>query len=104
MDPTDRSISGIMAVPVGYGEETANGWYCRSKSARDSLSPDELDILCGLMPIPMHLDVPTKGFTAESWCEAPALLMVRFSRNQFLLSVLEHWTDGDDPPGSNPAT
>ena len=104
MDRTDRSINGITAVPVRYGEETANGWYCRSKSARDALSPDELDIPCGCMSNPMHLDVPTQGYTAKSWWEAPALLRVRFTRNQFVLSVLEHWADRVEPPRSDPRT
>ena len=104
MDRTDRSINGITTVPVRYGEETANGSCCPSKSARDALSPEELDILCGHMSIPMHLDVPSKGSTTKSWWEAPALLGVRFTRNQFVLSVFEHWADWVEPPGSNPPT
>ena len=104
MDRTDRSINGITTVPVRYGEETANGWYSLSKSARDALSPDELDILCGYVAIPMHQHVPTKGSTAKSWWEAPALLRVRFTRNQFVLSVLEQSADRVEPPCSNPPT
>ena len=41
VDRPDRGISRIMALPVRYGEETADGWYC---PARDALSADELDM------------------------------------------------------------
>ena len=100
VDCPDRSISRIMALPVWYAEETADGWYCPPTMAQDILSPDELDISCGYMSSPMHLGVPSKGPPTSSWWEDPALWTGRLAKNKFVASVLEHWADQDEPAGS----
>ena len=104
MDGPDRSISRIMASPVHCGEVTADGWYCPPAMVQDALSPDELDMVCEYMLSPMHLGVRSKGPPAKSWWEDPALRTGRFTKNEFLASVLEHWADQDEPAGSNSQT
>ena len=37
----------------------------------------------------------------KSWWEDPALCTERFTRNEFLASVFEHWEDKDEPGGSH---
>ena len=54
LDRPDRSISRITALPVRYGEETADGWYCPTAMAQDALSPDELGMVCGYMSSPIQ--------------------------------------------------
>ena len=67
MDRPNCSIGRIMALPVQYGEVTADGWYCPPAMAQDALSPDKLDMVCGYMSSPLHLGVPSKGPPAKSW-------------------------------------
>ena len=104
MDRPHRSISRIMALPVRYVEEIADGWYCPPAMTQDALSPDELEMVCGYMSSPMHLGVPSKGPPAKSWWEDPALHTGRFTKNKFVASVLEHCANQDEPAGSNPPT
>ena len=104
VDRADRSISCITALPVLYGEETADRSYCPPKMARDALSPDELDMVCGYMSNPMHLGIPSKGSSAQSWWEDSALLTGYFMRNEFVASMVEHWAHQDKLAGSNPPT
>ena len=61
-------------------------------------------MVCGYMSNPMHLGVPTKGSPAKSWWEDPALLTGRFTKNEFVACVLEHWAGQNEPVGSNPPT
>ena len=96
VDRPDRSISRIMALPVRFREETADRWYCPLAMAQDALLPDELDTVCGYMSSPMHLGVPSKGPPAKSWWEDPALRTGRFTKNEFKVSVSEHWADQDE--------
>ena len=65
-DRLDRSISRIMALAVPYREETADGWYCPLKMARDALSPHELDMVFGYISDPMHLGIPSKRSPGNS--------------------------------------
>ena len=58
--------------------------------AGDPLSLNELDMVWRYMSNTMHLGVPSKGLPAKSRSEDPALLTGRFTRNTFVLSVLEH--------------
>ena len=104
VDRPDRSISRIMALLVRYGGETADGWYCPRAMAQDALSADELDMVCGYMSNPMHLGVPSKGPPAKSWWEDRTRLSGRFTKKEFLASLLEHWADQDEPAGSNTPT
>ena len=45
VDRPDRSICRIMALPVRYGEETADRRHCPPAIAQDALCPDELDVV-----------------------------------------------------------
>ena len=45
MDSPNRSISHIMALPLQYGGETADSWYCPPKMLRDASLPDELHMV-----------------------------------------------------------
>ena len=47
MDRPDHSISSIMALPVHFGEETTDCWYCPPGRAQEALSPDKQDMVCG---------------------------------------------------------
>ena len=69
--------------------------------AQDALSPDELDMVCGYMSSPMHLGIPSKGPPAKCWWEDPALRTGRFTKNKFVVSVLENWADQDKTADSN---
>ena len=103
-DRPHRSISLIMGLPVRYGAQTADGWYCPPRTAQDALLQDELDMMCGYMLNPMHLRVQSKGPTTKSWWEDPVLLAGRFMKNGFFASVLEHPADQNEPVGFNPPT
>ena len=61
VDRPERSISRIMALPVRYWEETADGWCCPPAMAQDALSPDELDMVCGYMSSAMVPGGPIQG-------------------------------------------
>ena len=69
VDGPNRSISPIMALPVGYGEDTADDWYCLPTMAQDGLSLDDLDMVCAYMSNPMQLGVPSKGPPTKPWWE-----------------------------------
>ena len=93
-----------MPMPVGYGEETADGWHCPPAMAQDALSPDELDVLCAYMSSPMHLGILSKGPPAKSCWEDLVLRTGRFAKNEFVASVLEHWADQEEPAWPIPPT
>ena len=76
VDCPDGSIGHIMAPPVRYAEEIADDWYCTPKMARDAFSLDELDIVCGHMCNPMHVEVPSKAL-----CELPIMKVLNENAN-----------------------
>ena len=104
VDRPSRSISRIMAPPVRYGEQTADGWCCRPKMAWDAFYQDELEMVCGYMANRMHPGVPSKQSPARSWWEDPALLTGRFTKNEFVGSLLDLWAGQDKPAGCHPPT
>ena len=57
IDSPERSMNRIMALPVRYRDERADGWYCPPKMAHDVLTPDELDKVVGYVSHPMRLGV-----------------------------------------------
>ena len=46
VDLPDRGITRIMALPVWHGEVIADHSYCPPNMARDTLSLEELDMVC----------------------------------------------------------